>query len=73
LSAEEIERMVEEAEKFAEEDKAIKDKIEARNALENYVYSVKNSLNDKESWGGKIDEDDKAEVRSPSNVHLTLT
>jgi len=59
LSAEEIERMVEEAEKYAEEDKATRERIEARNGLENYAYSLKNQLNDDEGLGGKIDEDDK--------------
>jgi heat shock protein 5 len=59
LSSEEIERMVEEAEKFADEDKAVRERIEARNALENYAYSLKNQVADKEGLGGKIDEDDK--------------
>merc|ERR1719248_536641 len=44
LSQEEIERMAEEAEEFAEEDKKVREKIEARNQLENYVYSMKNQL-----------------------------
>merc|ERR1712127_571963 len=48
LSQEEIERMVSEAEEFAEEDKKVREKIEARNALENYVYSMKNTLSDAE-------------------------
>merc|ERR1719223_2240664 len=48
LSQEDIERMVQEAEKFQEEDKKVRDKIEARNALENYVYSMKNTLGDSE-------------------------
>lgn len=59
LSQEEIERMVQEAEEFAEEDKAQREKIEARNALENYAVSLKNQANDEEGLGGKIDEDDK--------------
>ncbi|KAF1995358.1 heat shock protein 70b [Amniculicola lignicola CBS 123094] len=59
LSAEEIERMVEEAEKYAEEDKATRERIESRNKLENYAYSLKNQLNDDEGLGGKIDEEDK--------------
>ncbi|KAM0723980.1 hypothetical protein Q7P37_000971 [Cladosporium fusiforme] len=59
LSAEEIERMVEEAEKYAEEDKATRERIESRNGLENYAYSLKNQLNDDDGLGGKIDEDDK--------------
>lgn len=63
LSQEEIDRMVAEAEEFAEEDKAIKAKIEARNGLENYAFSLKNQVNDDEGLGGQIDEDDKETVR----------
>ncbi|KAL2870803.1 Hsp70 family ATPase KAR2 [Aspergillus lucknowensis] len=59
LSQEEIDRMVAEAEQFAEEDKAIKAKIEARNGLENYAFSLKNQVNDENGLGGQIDEDDK--------------
>lgn len=62
LSAEEIERMVEEAEKYAEEDKATRERIEARNGLENYAYSLSNQVNDEEGLGGKIDEDDKETI-----------
>lgn len=51
--------MVEEAEKYAEEDKANRERIESRNKLENYSYSLKNQVNDEEGLGGKIDEDDK--------------
>ena len=36
--------MVQEAEEFSDEDKKVREKIEARNALENYVYSMKNTL-----------------------------
>ncbi len=42
--AEEIERMVREAEEFAEEDKKTKEKIDARNSLETYVYNMKNTV-----------------------------
>ncbi|KAF3400748.1 78 kDa glucose-regulated protein, partial [Talaromyces pinophilus] len=59
LTQEEIDRMVAEAEQFAEEDKAARGKIEARNALENYAFSLKNQVNDEEGLGGKLDEDDK--------------
>jgi heat shock protein 5 len=62
LSQEEIERMVEEAERFAEEDKAVRERIEARNGLENYAYSLKNQVNDKEGMGGKLGDEDKQEV-----------
>ena len=59
LSDEEIERMVREAEEFAEEDKAVKDRIDARNGLEGYAYNMKNTLSDEEKGiKDKIDEDD---------------
>ena len=61
LSQEEIERMVQEAEQFAEEDKKVKEKIDARNDFESYVYSVKSSIGD-DKWKGKIEEDEKDTV-----------
>ncbi|KAJ4349645.1 ATPase with role in protein import into the ER [Didymosphaeria variabile] len=62
LSAEEIERMVEEAEKYADEDKATRERIEARNKLENYAYNLKNQVNDDDGLGGKIDDEDKETI-----------
>merc|ERR1712226_971920 len=60
LSQDEIERMVQEAEEFQEEDKKVREKIEARNQLENYVYSMKNTLSDSEKGvADKIGDDDK--------------
>jgi L1 cell adhesion molecule like protein len=47
LSKDEIDKMVSDAEKFKAEDDAAKERIDARNELENYAYSVKNTLNDK--------------------------
>ena len=51
--------MVQEAEKYKAEDEDARKRIDAKNALENYAYSLKNQLNDEEGLGGKIDEDDK--------------
>merc|ERR1712054_703328 len=62
LSQEEIERMVAEAEEYAEEDKKVKEKIDARNELESQIYSVKGVVSDKEKWEGKITEEEKEEV-----------
>ncbi len=62
LSQEEIDRMIAEAEKYQEEDKATAEKIAARNGLENYAFSLKNQVNDEEGLGGKIDEEDKETV-----------
>lgn len=60
LSQEEIDRMVKEAEEFAEEDKKVKERIDARNKLETYVYNMKSTINDK--LGDKIDSDDKEKI-----------
>merc|ERR1712205_33252 len=43
LSQEEIDRMVKEAEDMVEDDKKIKERIDARNALEGYTYSIRNT------------------------------
>lgn len=51
--------MIVEAERYADEDKATKERIEARNGLENYAFSLKNQVADESALGGKIDEDDK--------------
>jgi L1 cell adhesion molecule like protein len=58
LSPEEIERMVNEAAKFKEEDDAQKKIIEAKSGLENYVYGIKQSLND-ENLKDKFEESDR--------------
>ena len=62
LSEEEIERMVREAAEFEEEDKKLREKVEARNSLESIAYSLRNQINDKEKLANKLDEDDKKAV-----------
>ncbi|KAJ0168276.1 78 kDa glucose-regulated -like protein [Colletotrichum tanaceti] len=62
LTQDEIDRMVAEAEKYAEEDKSTRERIEARNGLENYAFSLKNQANDDEGLGGKIDDEDKETI-----------
>jgi len=61
MSAEEIERLVQEAERFKSQDDANRQKIEAKNGLENYCFSMKNSVND-EKMAGKIPADAKKKV-----------
>jgi len=58
LSEDEIERMVAEAEKYKAEDDANKNRIEAKNGLENYCYSLKSSISSPEVEG-KIPEEEK--------------
>ncbi|KAL4232274.1 Heat shock 70 kDa protein [Mactra antiquata] len=57
LSKEDIDRMVNEAEKYKEEDEKQKQKIEARNKVENYVFSVKQAAT--EAGNDKLSSDDK--------------
>lgn len=60
LSKEEIERMLKEAEKYKEEDQQNKDRLEARNNLESYLYNMKNSVvNNAEV---KLSEEEKKKV-----------
>merc|ERR1712084_84393 len=58
LSKEDVEKMTADAEKYAKEDADFKEKVEAKNALENYCYSMKNTLDD-DKVKDKISEDDK--------------
>ncbi|GMM45408.1 Hsp70 family ATPase [Pichia kluyveri] len=59
LTQEDIDRMVEEGEKYAEQDEELKKTILAKNELENQAISLKNQINDEESWGAKLSDDDK--------------
>jgi len=62
LSEEEIERMVQEAEKYADEDNALRENIEAKNQLESYLYGLKSQVSDDSQLGKKISAEDKKTV-----------
>eukprot|EP01111_Echinosteliopsis_oligospora_P014261 TRINITY_DN5338_c0_g1_i1.p1 TRINITY_DN5338_c0_g1~~TRINITY_DN5338_c0_g1_i1.p1 ORF type:complete len:653 (+),score=223.73 TRINITY_DN5338_c0_g1_i1:61-2019(+) len=64
LSKEDIERMVQEAADSAEEDKINRERAESKNSLENYVYSIRNTINDNEKLGDKISAEDKETVEN---------
>ncbi|GKB35685.1 heat shock cognate 70 kDa protein 2, partial [Tanacetum coccineum] len=61
LSKGEIEKMVQEAEKYKAEDEEHKKKVEAKNALENCAYNMRNTIND-DKVGSKLPADDKKKV-----------
>ncbi|TYH80813.1 hypothetical protein ES332_D03G157600v1 [Gossypium tomentosum] len=61
LSKEEIEKMVQEAEKYKSEDEEHKKKVEAKNALENYAYNMRNTVKD-EKIGAKLNPADKKRI-----------
>lgn len=56
--------MVKEAEEFAEEDKMAKEKIESRNQLDNYIFSMKNTVEDPEKLADKLDEEEKSTIKT---------
>merc|ERR1712142_130700 len=70
LTPEDIERMINDAEKFADEDAKLKGKVEARNELESYAYSLKNQLSDKEKLGGKLSDEDKEKIEEVVNEKI---
>ncbi|KFK37144.1 hypothetical protein AALP_AA4G218800 [Arabis alpina] len=57
LSKDEIEKMVQEADKYKSEDEEHKKKVEAKNALENYAYNMRNTIRD-----AKLNVADKKKV-----------
>ncbi|XP_036222832.2 heat shock protein 70 [Bactrocera oleae] len=59
LSQEDIDRMVNEAERYAEEDERQRNKIAARNNLESYVFGVKQAL---DGAGDKLSAQEKSEA-----------
>ncbi|KAG2015877.1 heat shock protein [Coprinopsis cinerea AmutBmut pab1-1] len=64
LSHEEIERMIAEGEKFAEEDALYRKRSEAASNLSSFISSIKSQMADKEGLGGKVSEEDKKALRA---------
>ena len=61
LSKDEVERLIREAEKFKDQDELVKKRVEAKNGLEQFVYSVKHTVSD-EKLKDKITESEKKQV-----------
>eukprot|EP00451_Oxyrrhis_marina_P053231 CAMPEP_0204506168 /NCGR_PEP_ID=MMETSP0471-20130131/109107_1 /ASSEMBLY_ACC=CAM_ASM_000602 /TAXON_ID=2969 /ORGANISM="Oxyrrhis marina" /LENGTH=625 /DNA_ID=CAMNT_0051511159 /DNA_START=47 /DNA_END=1925 /DNA_ORIENTATION=+ len=65
LTEEEIERMIKEAEQFADEDKKVKERVDARNAFDNYLHSMKvaaEGSGDNKGLSEKLDDDEKTTI-----------
>jgi len=63
LSKEEIDRMVNDAEKFKDEDEAQRQRLEAKNGLESYIFNMKSSL-DQEQVKAKLSTDELSNAKS---------
>jgi len=71
LTPEDIEQMIKDAETFADEDSKLKARVESRNELESYAYSLKNQINDKEKLGAKISDEDKEKIEEAVNEKIS--
>eukprot|EP00708_Paratrimastix_pyriformis_P002300 GAFH01001042.1.p2 GENE.GAFH01001042.1~~GAFH01001042.1.p2 ORF type:complete len:676 (-),score=299.55 GAFH01001042.1:47-1810(-) len=60
LSRQDIDRLVEEADRLKAEDEAVRDRVEAKNSLENFAYSLKGTM---DQSGDKIPAEDRDRVR----------
>jgi len=54
--------MINDAESFAEEDKAIKERIDAKHSLQNYLHTMRNTVEDKDKLAEKLLEEDKTTI-----------
>ncbi|XP_026048782.1 heat shock protein family A (Hsp70) member 8b [Astatotilapia calliptera] len=66
LSKEDIERMVQEAEKYKAEDDVQRQKVSAKNGLESYAFNMKSAVED-EKLKGKISDEDKQKILDKCN------
>uniref|UniRef100_A0AAZ3PU41 Uncharacterized protein n=2 Tax=Oncorhynchus TaxID=8016 RepID=A0AAZ3PU41_ONCTS len=66
LSKEDIERMVQEAEKYKCEDDVQRDKVSSKNSLESYAFNMKSTVED-EKLQGKISDEDKTKILEKCN------
>jgi len=61
LSKDQIEKMVREAESYKKQDEDAKDRVESKNKLENYAYSVRNTTKE-DNLKDKLSAEDKAAI-----------
>jgi heat shock protein 5 len=73
LSEDDIKRMVQEAEDAAEADKSARQRVEAKNSLENFAYQVRNTINDKEKpIAQKISDEDRETLEEAIKTALAF-
>merc|ERR1712000_618173 len=69
LTKEQIDKMVQEAELFADEDKRVKERIDAKNAFDNYIHSMRSTT---EGFGGNTGLGDKMDSEEKERVLYAL-
>jgi len=66
LSKEDIEKMVNDAEKYKKDDEAAAERVKAKNELESYAYQMKQTCDDKEV-ADKISDEDKTTIKTKAD------
>ncbi|CAE7623726.1 unnamed protein product [Symbiodinium sp. CCMP2456] len=65
LTEEQIEKMIREAEEFADEDKKVKERVDAKNAFDGYIHSMRSATEgsgDNKGLSEKMDSDEKEKI-----------
>merc|ERR1719301_198811 len=65
LTEEQIEKMIKEAEQFADEDKKVKERVDAKNAFDGYLHSMRSAVEgsgENKGLSEKLDEDEKEKI-----------
>merc|ERR1712138_166207 len=65
LTEEQIEKMIKEAEQFADEDKKVKERVDAKNAFDGYLHSMRSAAEgsgENKGLSEKLDEDEKETI-----------
>ena len=62
LTKDQIDKMVADSEKFAEQDKKIKERIDSKHSMENYITQMKSTVQDKDKLGSKLDSEDLSTI-----------
>jgi hypothetical protein len=70
LTKEEIDRMVQDAQKYKESDEKMANTVYAKNSYENYLFNMKNTMNEERGLKTKLSEDEKYQIESKLQEHL---
>merc|ERR1711924_358026 len=65
LTEEQIEKMIKEAEQFADEDKKVKERVDAKNAMDGYLHSMRSAVEgsgENKGLSEKLDEEEKEKI-----------
>jgi len=66
LTEEQIEKMIKEAEQFADEDKKVKERVDAKNAFDGYLHSMRSAVEgsgENKGLSEKLDEEEKEKIQ----------